>query len=198
LAIDPHFARALSRGIQLLGPLTRGAWEEVIDRSLEAYGYRFESAEVRKEAFAELKGRQEAMTLVQFGLARLWGARDTQKKVIPHAKGTMTSALEEHADAAIEDKKIPKDTLRGVLLAMTTPEGTRDHVELDVLVKRYGDAAKDVVFALTKARLVAAEKDGFTFVHDAVLREWGLLRGFVDDAKDDRLLVAHVERDAAP
>jgi hypothetical protein len=113
-------------------------------------------------------------------------------------KGAMTSALEEHADRAVSEKKIPKDTLRGVLLAMTTPEGTRDHVELDVLVKRNGEAAKDAVFALTKARLVVAEKDGFTFVHDAVLREWSLLRGFIEDNRDDRLLVAHVERDAKP
>jgi eukaryotic-like serine/threonine-protein kinase len=202
LAIDPHFARALSRGIQLLGPLSSGAWEEVLDQSLEAYGYRFEEDALRKDVLADLKGRESAMTLVQFGLTRLWGARDQKKKVIPRAalggKGGMKSALEDHANLAIEAKKIPKDTLRSVLLAMTTPEGTRDHVELDVLTKRYGEAAKDAIFALTKARLVVAEKDGFTFVHDSVLREWGLLRGWIADARDDRLLVAHVERDAAP
>ena len=202
LAIDPHFSRALTRGIQLLGPLSIGAWEEVLDQSLEAYGYGFEDAELRKAVLADLKTRESAMTLVQFGLTRLWGARDAKKKVIPRAalsgKGGMQSALEYHANQAIEVKKIHRDTLRNVLLAMTTPEGTRAHVELDVLVQRHGESAKDAIFALTKARLVVAEKDGFTFVHDSVLREWGLLRDFIADARDDRLLVAHVERDAAP
>ncbi len=201
LAIDPIFSRALSRGIQLLAPLSGSGWEEVVDRSLEAYGYRFEDADLRKQVLADLKGRASAMTLVQFGLTRLWGARDTKKKTIPRAafseKGGMQNALEEHAEAAIAAKEIPRDTLRHVLLAMTTPEGTRAHVELDVLVERYGAAAKEAIFALTKARLVVAEKDGFTFVHDAVLREWSLVRGWLQDARDDRLLVAHVERDAA-
>jgi len=201
LAIDPHLSRALSRGIQLLGPLSGGGWGEVLDRSLEAYGYRFDDAELRKEVLASLKGREGAMTLAQFGLARLWAARDEAKKTIGReawsAKGGMQGALEEHADAAIAAKNVDKNTVRNVLLAMTTPEGTRDHIELDVLVKRYGESAKDVIFALTKARLVVAEKDGFTFVHDSILRDWRLLRGWIEDARDDRLLVAHVERDAA-
>lgn len=201
LAIDPIFSRALSRGIQLLAPLSSGGWEEVVDRSLEAYGYSFEDAKLKKEILADLKGRESAMTLVQFGLTRLWAARDEKKKTIPraafNAKGGMQSALEEHADAAIAAKKIPRDTLRNVLLAMTTPEGTRAHIELEVLVERYGESAKEAIFALTKARLVVAEQDGFTFVHDAVLREWSLLRGWLQDARDDRLLVSHVERDAA-
>ncbi|MBS2020174.1 MAG: AgmX/PglI C-terminal domain-containing protein [Deltaproteobacteria bacterium] len=200
LAIDPHFSRALTRGIQLLGPLTHGAWEEVVDRSLEAYGYDFEDASLRKDVLADLKGRESAMTLVQFGLTKLWAARDAAKKKITKAaftgKGGMKGALEEHANAAIEAKKVPKDVLRNVLLAMTTPEGTRTNIELEPLVSRYGEQAKDAIFALTKARLVVSEKDGFTFVHDSVLKEWGLLRGWVEDARADRELVAHIERDA--
>jgi hypothetical protein len=201
LAIDPPFSRALSRGIQLLGPLSGGGWEEVVDHSLEAYGYRFEDTALRKEVLADLKGRESAMTLVQFGLTRLWTARDVKTKTIPRAafsaKGGMRGALEHHADAAVAALKLPRETLRDVLLALTTPEGTRAHVELAVLVDRFGADVKEAVFALTKARLVAAEKEGFTFVHDAILREWGLLRSWLDDARDDRLLMAHLDRDAA-
>ncbi len=201
LAIDPHFSRALSRGIQLLAPLSSAGWEEVVDKSLEAYEYGFADAELRGDVLGDLKKRESAMTLVQFGLTRLWAARDAKKKVIPRtafdAKGGMKGALEEHANAAIEAKKVPRETVRGVLLALTTPEGTRAHVEMDVLVERFGAPAKDVIFALTKARLVAAEQDGFTFVHDSILREWTMVRGWIEEVRDDRLLSAHVERDAA-
>lgn len=201
LAIVPHFSRALSKGIQLLAPLTTAGWEEVIDQSLEAYGYTFGDDDLRADVLADLKKRESAMTLVQFGLTRLWAGRDPKKKVIPRAafdaKGGMKGALEEHADAAIAAKKIPTETVRNVLLAMTTPEGTRAHVEMDVLVDAYGEGAKDVIFALTKARLVVAEKDGFSFVHDSILREWKLVRGWIEEARDDRLLSAHIERDAA-
>jgi hypothetical protein len=201
LEIDPVFGRALSRGIQLLSPLTQSGWQEVIDQSLEAYGFSFEDDKLRKDVFADLKGRESAMTLVQFGLSRLWAQRDAKKKSIPRAalsgKGGMQSALEDHAAQAIAAKKIDMDLLRNVLLAMTTPEGTRTHVELDVLTKRFGDGAKEAVFTLTKARLVVAEQDGFTFVHDTVLKDWGLLRKWIEEARDDRMLISQVERDAA-
>jgi serine/threonine protein kinase len=201
LAVDPQFSRALSRGTQYLSPVSSAGWEEVLDRSLEAYGYHFEDDDLRSEILADLRGREAAMPLAQFGLTRLWAGREPKKKVVPRAafsgKGGMQGALEQHADDAIAPLKLPRETLREVLLAMTTPEGTRAHVELEPLVERFGEPAKEAIFALTEARLVVAEQDGFTFVHDSILREWSLVRSWLQDARDDRLLVAHVERDAA-
>jgi serine/threonine protein kinase len=201
LAIDPQFSRALSRGVQPLGPLSSAGWEEVLDQSLEAYGYRFEDAELRHEVLAEIRGREAAMPLAQFGLTRLWNARDSKDKTITRAafaaKGGMRGALEQHADATVAALGIPRDTLRDVLLAMTTPEGTRAPVPLDVLTERFGAPAKDAVAALTKAHLLAEERAGVTFAHDSILREWSLVRGWLESARDDRMLLAQLERDAA-
>jgi hypothetical protein len=36
-----------------------------------------------------------------------------------------------------------------------------------------------------------------TFVHDSILHEWKRLRGWIDAARDDRILAARLERDAA-
>lgn len=201
LAVDPHFSRALSRGTQQLSPVSSAGWEEVIDRSLEAYGYRFEDDDLRSEVLADLESRESAMPLAQFGLTRLWATRDTKKKTLTRsgfrAKEGMRGALEHHADATVAALAIPRETLRDVLLAMTTPEGTRAHVERAVLVERFGEPAREVVGALTKARLLVEDKDGVTFVHDAILREWTLVRSWLESARDDRLLQAHIERDAA-
>ncbi|MBX3188555.1 MAG: AgmX/PglI C-terminal domain-containing protein [Labilithrix sp.] len=201
LAVDPNFSRALSRGMQPIGPLSAAGWEEVLDQSLEAFGYAFEDEALRRDVLADIETRESAMPLVQFGLTRLWAARDPKKKTLPrsafNAKEGMGSALSEHAAAAVADPKIPKETLRDVILAMTTPEGARAHVRQKVLVERFGDPAKQVVRALMSARLVSEEKEGVTFVHDSILREWGLVRGWIAEARDDRQLLAHLERDAA-
>jgi len=197
LAVDSAFARALSRGIQLLAPLVTTGWEEVLDHSLEAYGYRFADDGLRAEILSALGNT--SMPLAQFALARIWAGRDPETRTIPRAafKEGMRGALEAHADRAVAIGGVPRETVRDVLLALTTPEGTRAHVELEALTSRFGREAKEVVFALTKARLVSSEKEGFAFVHDAILREWPLLARAIEDARDDRLLVAHVERDAA-
>ena len=201
LALDPHFSRALSRGVQHLSPLGPTPWEEVVDQSLEAYGYGFADDELRKDVLAEVRARAGAMTLVQFGLSRLWAARDAKKKQISRAafadKGGMRGALAEHAAESVADLKLPRETLRDVVLTMTTPEGARAHVDLEAVKARFGEPAVQAIFALTKARLVVSEKEGFTFVHDSILRDWGLLRSWIEDARDDRLLLAHLERDAA-
>ncbi len=200
LALDPHFSRALSRAVQPLGPLSSASWEEVLDQSLEAYGYAFEDEELRREVLAELRERESAMPLAQFGLSRLWAARDKKKKTITRAafekEGGMGGALEKHANATIEALGMPHEKLRELLLALTTPEGTRAHVKQKLLVERFGEPAKDALAALTAAHLVVDERAGVTMAHDAVLREWPLLRGWVESARDDRLLLAQLERDA--
>jgi hypothetical protein len=69
------------------------------------YGYEFEDADLRKDVLKDLRCRESAMPLAQFGLARLWAARDTKKKTIPRsaydAKEGMRGALEHHADATV-------------------------------------------------------------------------------------------------
>ncbi len=201
LAVDSHFARALSRGIQLLGPLAGPAWEEVLDQSLEAYGYRIEDADLRREILQDLRARDAAMPLAQFGLTRLWAARGEKKKVIPRdafdAKGGMRGALEHHADEVVRGLAIPREKLRELLLTMTTSEGTRAHAPRDVLTKRFGEPGKAAILALSEAHLLTEDDAGVTFLHDSILREWSLVRGWLDDARDDRRLAEHIERDAA-
>ena len=201
LAIDAQFARALARGVQPLGPLSGPAWGEVLDQSLEAYGYALEDADVRREILTELRGRESAMALAQFALARLWEARDAKAKKIGRAaltaKGGMRGALEQHGDATVGALTVPRETVRELLLTMTTPEGTRAHVGREALTARFGDAGAKVVDAFVEAHLVVDEQGGLTFAHDAVLREWPLLRGWIEAARDDRMLVSQLERDAA-
>ncbi len=200
LALDAPFARALSRGVQLLGPLSSTGWEEVADLGLEAYGYAFEDAELRRETVADLRGHESAMPLVAFGLSRLWAERDKKKKRITKAsfkaQGGMRGALEQHADFTVDELGVKRDVLRDLVLAMTTPEGTRQHVKLESLKARFGEDARKAVVGLTKAHLVAEDHDGVTLVHDSLLREWGLARRWIEEARDDRLLSDHLERDA--
>jgi len=198
LAIDPVFARALSRGVQLIGPLSSTQWGEVLDQSLEAYGYELEASELRGEILEDLRARESAMPLIQYGLARMWAARDDGKKIIPRKafSANMRGALEHHADKTVGKLSVSKDKLRDILLALTTAEGTRTHVKMDELTSRFGADARTVVEALEKARLVSEEIGGVTFMHDSILKEWSALRSSIEAARDDRLLVAHIERDA--
>ena len=206
--LDPLLAlgalgRALTRGTLLVSTMSETTWEEVVDQALSAYGYALEDEALRSELLQQLKGTATAMPLVQFALTQLWERRDTERKIIPRsaltAIGGVAGALEMHAEATLERhaQKSPGtiDATRLLLLAMTTPQGTRRTRARAELLRLHALAAA-VLERLEHARLVVQEPDGLTIAHEALLAQWGRLKAWIAEAREDRLLAEAVEREA--
>jgi WD40 repeat protein len=87
------------------------------------------------------------------------------------------------------------DVARRILLAMTTAQGTRRARPEGELVPIDPRAAA-MLERLERARLVVREADGVTLAHEALLVQWGRLRGWIEGAREDRLLAEALERDA--
>ncbi len=208
--LDPLLAlgdlgRVLTRGTQLVAPMDGGTWGDVLDHALGAYGYRLEDDALRAELLAQLKDTAHAMPLVQFALAKLWERRDKAKKIIPRSAldevGGIGGALEQHAEASLTaltrhgPDVLP--TARNVLLALTTPQGTRRTRSREELAAE-GDATtvEIVLPPLERARLLVAEEGGLTLAHEALLTSWTRLRTWIAEAREDRLLADEIERDA--
>ena len=206
--LDPLLAlgelgRVLTKGSLLVSPMTDSTWGEVVDQALAAYGYELEDDALRRELLAQLKGTATAMPLVQFALTQLWERRDKAKKRIPRealkAIGGIAGALEMHADATVATL-VARDSrassvARRVLLAMTTPQGTRRIVPQADLEK-LDSLAPAVLEKLAEARLAVQEAEGVTLAHEALLTQWGKLKGWIGEAREDRLLAEAIERDA--
>ena len=84
-----------------------------------------------------------------------------------------------------------------MLLALTTPQGTRASRAIGDLARAGGDLGQEVIAALEEARLVVREGEGVTLAHEALVTEWGRLAGWVAEARADRVLADEIERDAA-
>jgi hypothetical protein len=206
--LDPLLAlgelgRVLTRGSLLVSPMTDSTWGEVVDQALAAYGYELEDDALRAELLGQLKGKGTAMPLVQFALTQLWERRDRAHKKIPRAAlkaiGGIAGALEMHADATlaklVSQNPQSEGVARRVLLAMTTPQGTRRTVPQPDLEK-LDPLAPAVLERLARARLVVQETEGMTLAHEALLTQWAKLRGWIGEAREDRLLAEAIERDA--
>ncbi|MFO0757290.1 MAG: protein kinase [Byssovorax sp.] len=207
--LDPLLAlgalgKVLVRGSVLIEPMSDPTWGEVLDQALEAYGYKLEDEALRAELMAELHGTASAMPLVQFALTELWQKRDVSRKRVTRAGlaaiGGIPGALERHADATlavIGEARGGEDSARAVLLALTTPQGTRATKGREELLRAGGAGSEEVLGALEKARLVVPGAHGLTLAHEALLAQWGKLRSWVAEAREERLLAAELERDAA-
>jgi serine/threonine protein kinase len=207
--LDPVFAlsdtlgRVLARGTLLVGPMSEGAWSDALDQSLSAYGYRFEDDALRATIVADLHETASAMPLVQFALTQLWAQRDVAHKRITRAGyeaiGGLRGALERHAEATLERiAHVPFHTVvaRDLLLALTTPRGTRTTQTLAFLARAAGPRVNEVVKVFEEARLLSREPEGYTLAHEALLTQWERLRAWVFEAREDRLLADELERDA--
>jgi hypothetical protein len=193
------------RGSVLIEPLREVVWRDVLEQALGAYGYAVEDDELRDELLAQLAETGSAMPLVQFALTELWHKRDVAKKRVTRAGlralGGIAGALERHAEATFakvaEAGSDGEEVARRVLLALTTPQGTRAERTIEELTRIGGSSTEAVLGAFEEARLVVRGAEGVDLAHEALLTQWGRLRTWVAEAREDRLLADELERDAA-
>jgi len=197
--------RVLTRGTVLVAPMTDATWGDVIDQALDAYGYRLESDAMRADLHAQLEGTASAMPLVQFALTELWARRDSEQKMIPRAAldaiGGIAGALERHAESSVAryagESAGALEAIREVLLALTTPQGTRRTRTRDELTRDGSHPlSRAVLERLEAKRLVIAEAEGVTLAHEALLTQWARLAAWIAEAREDRVLAETIERDA--
>jgi serine/threonine protein kinase len=196
---------ALIPGSVLIEPVGEHTWGVILDRALGAYGYTLEDEALRAAIMAEIARTASAMPLVMFALTELWALRDQVTKRITRRAftelGGLEGALERHAEATLAElgAEVPgaPRAAQAVLLALSTPEGTRATRSLVEIERAAGPLAAPVIEALERARLVGTSAEGVTLAHEALLTQWGRLRAWVEEAREERVVAAELERDAA-
>jgi len=199
----PGLGRYLVRGTLLVEPLTDASWSEVIRQAVESYGYELEAG-LADVLLAQLKGTAGAMPLVGFALSELWDKRDGAGKRITNeslsAIGGINGSLDRHAEATlaalVRANPQAETVARGLLLELTTPQGTRATADEKALVADSIDK-KAVLTALEERRLVTIGAEGVTLAHDSLLTQWQRLRRWLAEVREQRLMAEDLERDAA-
>ena len=203
---EPGLGVALTRAVQLVVPLSAPAWADVVDERLSAYGFSLEDDAMRTELARELASIAEAMPLVEFGLARLWDHRDVERHVLSRQSlltiGGLAGALARHAEstlgALVETNGANAGTVAAsLLLALTTPHGTRATRTQDDLAREVPDPLREqVLTAFERARLVVVEDRRVTLAHEALIARWPRLAAWVASERRDREIARDVEEAA--
>lgn len=147
------------------------------------------------------------MPLVEFALARLWELRDEHRRVLSHAAldaiGGLAGALAHHAEevlAALLATSGPEGvSVAGeLLLALTTPHGTRATRRRDDLARDVPHPLRESVLDLLEgARLVVIDDGRATLAHEALIGAWPRLGRWVASLRRERETVRDIEEAAA-
>jgi eukaryotic-like serine/threonine-protein kinase len=198
----PGLGPEVSRALYLLRPLSADRIRDAIVGPAQRKGFRFESEEMVSE-LVESATTPGGLPLLQFALAELWEARDQERRQMPAsalaAMGGVAGALARHADGVL-GQLAPEQRAAAtrILVRLVTIEGTNARRSADELVD---PASGEVLETLVRARLVVARevegKTVYELAHEALIRSWSTLRGWLEASGDRRQVRHRVEAAAA-
>ena len=188
-----------NRQVEVVTTPDREALVRTLVMPLQAFGYEFEGHDLVGEMVDAVSGEPAALALLQFCADRLWASRDRAWKQLTRssyeAVGGVEGALAQHAERTLQGLTGSQGgAARALLLRLVTGERTRAVVPHDELVQAAVDPAdaEVVLGRLVESRLVTAGEDGtIELVHEALIRHWDRLAGWLDeDQEGQRLLHA--------
>ncbi len=192
------FADVLNRKDYKLGSMNREELTDVIVKPAERLGVGFEAGLIER-ILDDVNHQPGNLPLLEFALTQLWQQR--RGKTLTHevyaAIGEVEGALARHADETygrlVEGEK---EQVRQIFIQLVRPgEGAEDTRRVAVKGE-LGEQSWSLVKQLADARLVVTSRDGqeqetVEVVHEALIRNWGELRGWMET---DRTFRAWQER----
>ncbi|GIE35115.1 hypothetical protein Ait01nite_081600 [Actinoplanes italicus] len=186
-AEHPRLAQALTDAQVLIGGMTPAELREAAAKPAERYGARVEGALVAT-LVAEVAGSPGALPLAAHALREAWRRRQGAMVTLAgyQAAGGVSGAVAHTAEQAHERLAEPQRLVaRRILLRMVDigADGlvTRRRLgrtELDTI-----EQAPAVIEAFAAARLVTVDRDSVQITHEALIRAWPRLRGWVEESR---------------
>ena len=188
----PAFARLLERSQVLVGAMSASELRDAIIEPAAHMGLRVDDALV--EVVCRDAGSEPgALPLVSTALAETWVHREDHTLTVAAYEnaGGVQGALARLADRAYERLDASQRVVARRIFSRLAEvgEGNDDvrrraaRSEIDAI-----EGASEVLAILTAHRLVTADRDRVEVAHEALLREWPRLRGWLEDDRDGRRL----------
>ncbi len=198
LADHPELRSLAASQQHLVGPMDARSLRRAIEEPARAAGLELEPGLTRR-ILTDVAGRPGTLPLLEHLLVELWQRRRDRTLTLEAyaASGGVEGALARRANEVYGAMPPERQAIaRRILLRLTQPgEGTEDTrrraTRAELITRPEEEAEVDAVLAsLTDARLVTTGSDPATgepvveVTHEALIRGWPELRGWIDDDRD--------------
>jgi WD40 repeat protein/DNA-binding SARP family transcriptional activator/Mg-chelatase subunit ChlI len=191
----PELSRMLGANHVLVGPMGRHELRRAIELPARHAGLDAEP-ELIDALIADVEAAPGALPLLSTALLELWQHRDGRRLHLGayEQTGGVHGAVARLAEAAYTRLDVEqREQARRILLRLSGDGGVRARVPIAEL----GDA-EAVLEVLAGKRLVTIDEGEVEIAHEALLREWPRLRGWLDEDADGRRVhrrLTHAARD---
>lgn len=188
----PWLAERITGNQVLVGPMTKSELRRAISEPARRAGLYVERNLI--EAIAEEAGDEAGtLPLVAHALVETWLRRQGNTLTLESFReaGGVAGAISQTADATYLNKFGPaeRDATKRLFLRLVTPgEGTPDTRRVlsrsDLEHDAEPEVVRRVVERLTEARLLTVDDRAIQIAHEALLRTWPRLRGWIEESRD--------------
>ncbi len=196
LAADPDFARLAERGLYLVSPLSRDQLRRVVEEPARVAGLRLEHGLVDL-MLRDAEDQPGALPLLSHALSETWSRREANLLTVDDYResGGISDAVAASAErvyAGLSDQQ--REQLRWLMLRMAglaeAGEPARTPVGREVALAD-ADRAR-VLDLLVRTRLVTSDRGSFELAHEALIRAWPRLRGWLEEDRTARQVWRHL------
>ena len=201
----PWLAESITGNQVLVGPMTKPELRRAISEPARRAGLYVERNLL--EAIAEEAGDEAGtLPLVAHALVETWIRRQGNTLTLEGFReaGGVTGAISQTADATYQDKFGPAERnatkrlfLRLVAPGEDTPDTRRVLSRCDIEHDAEPEVMHRVVDRLTEVRLLTVDDQKVQIAHEALLRTWPRLRGWIEESRDDLRMRQRIVRAAA-
>ena len=186
-AAYPEFSRALGANHVLVGAMSRDELRRAIERPAQRAGLSVEP-ELVQALLADVEGQPGALPLLSTALLELWTRRHGRRlQLAAYARsGGVKGAVARLAEDAFVALTPTQQTAARTLLLRLSDEDASGAIVRRRIALDEQDA--EVVGRLTERRLLTVSEGTVEVAHEALLREWPRLRGWLaEDAQGRRV-----------
>jgi WD40 repeat protein len=201
-AADPRLARMLAANHVLVGPMDAEELRRAIELPARRAGLRLEAG-LADAMVAEVAGEPGGLPLLSCALLESWQRRRgrTLSLAAHRQAGGVHGAVARLAERAWQQLEPEEQAVaRRVLLRLAGPgEGeavVRRRVPLTEFTASGDQPVQAVLNRLADQRLLTKSQDSVEVAHEALLREWPRLRGWLEEDVQGRALHRHLIRAA--
>jgi len=202
--------QALSQHQEYIGPMTVKELRRAIEEPARHGHWEFESGLIEfllHDVGADVAGHSPepgALPLLSHALLATWLRRRGRLLTLGGytASGGVRGAIAETAEAVFHDQLEPEQRAiaRQIFMRLAeigddaTTADTRRRVSFDELVSKPedNDMVHEVLMTLADARLITTDQNTAEVAHEALIREWPTLRGWLDENRDGLRLHRHL------
>jgi len=188
----PGLAALVGDASVLVGPMSPEELQRAIEEPARAVGLGLEEGLV-DAVLADVRSQPGALPLLSTALLATWERRDGRTLTLAAYRevGGLTGALTRLADEVYTGlDPAGQAALRRIFLRLAGPDERGDNLRRSVPLAEFAgiDAVDGLLAIAIRRRLVVVDGDTVEVAHEALLREWPRLRGWLEEDQDGRRL----------